>query len=201
MSENQNNLRQMSAADIPQTLPSFPSEDGSGSAVVVPDDIPQTLPSFQALTVREIQFQILHRRSQVFRSRFRLPTICQTSQQTRCCRVRFFHAAAQVGAVNVNVGSQRVATNLAFGNFSTYYCFGQGFRTVTVLNASSNRNGASAKTVPMQAGETITFVLLNNASTGTLELSRIDDTSCSGQMGGFACLRMANFLLEVPHWI
>lgn len=46
MSENQNNLRQMSAADIPQTLPSFPSEDGSGSAVVVPDDIPQTLPSF-----------------------------------------------------------------------------------------------------------------------------------------------------------
>lgn len=38
-------------------------------------------------------------------------------------------------------------------------------------------------------------MLLNNASTGTLELSRIDDTSCSGQMGGFACLRMANFLL------
>ena len=49
MSENQNNLRQMSAADIPQTLPSFPSEDGSGSAVVVPDDIPQTLPSFPSV--------------------------------------------------------------------------------------------------------------------------------------------------------
>lgn len=95
----------------------------------------------------------------------------------------------------MNVGSQRVATNLAFGNFSTYYCFGQGFRTVTVLNASSNRTVLLRKTVPMQAGETITFVLLNNASTGTLELSRIDDTSCSRQMGGFACLRMANFLL------
>lgn len=195
MSENQNNLRQMSAADIPQTLPSFPSEDGSGSAVVVPDDIPQTLPSFPSVDGSGNPIPDTPQTLPSFPQP--IPPSNNTPNQptTRCCRVRFFHAAAQAGAVNVNVGSQRVATNLAFGNFSTYYCFGQGFRTVTVLNASSNRTVLLRKTVPMQAGETITFVLLNNASTGTLELSRIDDTSCSGQMGGFACLRMANFLL------
>ena len=190
MSENQNNLRQMSAADIPQTLPSFPSEDGSGSAVVVPDDIPQTLPSFPSVDGSGNPIPDTPQTLPSFPQP--IPPSNNTPNQptTRCCRVRFFHAAAQAGAVNVNVGSQRVATNLAFGNFSTYYCFGQGFRTVTVLNASSNRTVLLRKTVPMQAGETITFVLLNNASTGTLELSRIDDTSCSGQMGGFACLRM-----------
>ena len=174
MSENQNNLRQMSAADIPQTLPSFPSEDGSGSAVVVPDDIPQTLPSFPSVDGSGNPIPDTPQTLPSFPQP--IPPSNNTPNQptTRCCRVRFFHAAAQAGAVNVNVGSQRVATNLAFGNFSTYYCFGQGFRTVTVLNASSNRTVLLRKTVPMQAG---------------------DDTSCSGQMGGFACLRMANFLL------
>ena len=106
-----------------------------------------------------------------------------------------FHAAVQAGSLNVNVGSQRVASNLAFGNFSTYYCFAEGFRTVSLINAGSGRTLLLRKTVPMSYGEQLTFVIVNNASTGALELVRVNDTACSGQMGGFGCLRMANFLL------
>ena len=101
----------------------------------------------------------------------------------------------QAGCLNVNVGSQRVASNLAFGNFSTYYCFAEGFRTVSLINAGSGRTLLLRKTVPMSYGEQLTFVIVNNASTGALELVRVNDTACSGQMGGFGCLRMANFLL------
>jgi len=101
----------------------------------------------------------------------------------------------QAGSLNVNVGSQRVASNLAFGNFSTYYCFAEGFRTVSLINASSGRTLLLRKTVPMSYGEQLTFVIVNNASTGALELVRVNDAACSGQMGGFGCLRMANFLL------
>ena len=107
MSENQNNLRQMSAADIPQTLPSFPSEDGSGSAVVVPDDIPQTLPSFPSVDGSGNPIPDTPQTLPSFPQP--IPPSNNTPNQptTRCCRVRFFHAAAQAGAVNVNVGSQR----------------------------------------------------------------------------------------------
>lgn len=124
------------------------------------------------------------------------PIVTQPGQPVmRCCRVRFFHAAVQAGSLNVNVGSQRVASNLAFGNFSTYYCFAEGFRTVSLINAGSGRTLLLRKTVPMSYGEQLTFVIVNNASTGALELVRVNDTACSGQMGGFGCLRMANFLL------
>ena len=160
--------------DLPQTLPSYPDVDGSGPAVEgVPDTpappvYPQPIP----------------------------PIVTQPGQPVmRCCRVRFFHAAVQAGSLNVNVGSQRVASNLAFGNFSTYYCFAEGFRTVSLINAGSGRTLLLRKTVPMSYGEQLTFVIVNNASTGALELVRVNDTACSGQMGGFGCLRMANFLL------
>lgn len=109
--------------------------------------------------------------------------------------MRFFHAAAQAGPVNVNIGSQRVATNLAFGNFSTYYCFAEGFRTVSILNASSGRTLLLQKTVPLNANEIITFAIVNNATTGALELVRVSDSACSAQLGGLSCLRMANFVL------
>ena len=88
-----------------------------------------------------------------------------------------------------------MASNLAFGNFSTYYCFAEGFRTVSLINAGSGRTLLLRKTVPMSYGEQLTFVIVNNASTGALELVRVNDTACSGQMGSFGCLRMANFLL------
>ena len=162
MNCNQNKTAASRAADTPQTLPSFPDVDGSGQPVS-PDiaDTPQTLPSYPdmdgsglPITPQPIP-----------------PTSSQPSQPIRrCCRVRFFHAAAQAGPVNVNIGSQRVATNLAFGNFSTYYCFAEGFRTVSILNASSGRTLLLQKTVPLNANEIITFAIVNNATTGALEL-------------------------------
>lgn len=173
-------------------------------------DLPQTLPSYPDVEARDRRWKgcgyaadaaelpgcgrLRHRRS-LSRSRSR-PIVTQPGQPVmRCCRVRFFHAAVQAGSLNVNVGSQRVASNLAFGNFSTYYCFAEGFRTVSLINAGSGRTLLLRKTVPMSYGEQLTFVIVNNASTGALELVRVNDTACSGQMGGFGCLRMANFLL------
>ena len=196
MANQQNNLSQR-IADTPQTLPSFPHVDGSGM------DTPQTLPSFpdQDDDLANTP-QTLPSFPHLDGSGFPvspLPIPPQTQQpsypSSRCCRVRFFHAAAQSGAVNISIGGQRVATNLAFGNFSSYYCFAEGFRTVTILNASNGRTVLLRKTVPLGAGEVLTFVLVNNASTGALELSRISDLACSNQMNGFGCLRMANFLL------
>ena len=149
-------------------------------------DLPQTLPSYPDVdgSAPPVYPQPIP------------PIVTQPGQPVmRCCRVRFFHAAVQAGSLNVNVGSQRVASNLAFGNFSTYYCFTEGFRTVSLINASSGRTLLLRKTVPMSYGEQLTFVIVNNASSGALELVRVNDTACSGQMGGFGCLRMANFLL------
>ncbi|MEE0211927.1 MAG: DUF4397 domain-containing protein [Negativibacillus sp.] len=172
--------------DLPQILPSYPDVDGSGAAVEGVPDTPQTLPSYPDVdgSAPPVYPQPIP------------PIVTQPGQPVmRCCRVRFFHAAVQAGSLNVNVGSQRVASNLAFGNFSTYYCFAEGFRTVSLINASSGRTLLLRKTVPMSYGEQLTFVIVNNASTGALELVRVNDTACSGQMGGFGCLRMANFLL------
>ena len=172
--------------DLPQTLPSYPDVDGSGPAVEGVPDTPQTLPSYPDVdgSAPPVYPQPIP------------PIVTQPGQPVmRCCRVRFFHAAVQAGSLNVNVGSQRVASNLAFGNFSTYYCFAEGFRTVSLINASSGRTLLLRKTVPMSYGEQLTFVIVNNASTGALELVRVNDAACSGQMGGFGCLRMANFLL------
>lgn len=172
--------------DLPQTLPSYPDVDGSGPAVEGVPDTPQTLPSYPDVdgSAPPVYPQPIP------------PIVTQPGQPVmRCCRVRFFHAAVQAGSLNVNVGSQRVASNLAFGNFSTYYCFAEGFRTVSLINAGSGRTLLLRKTVPMSYGEQLTFVIVNNASTGALELVRVNDTVCSGQMGGFGCLRMANFLL------
>ena len=172
--------------DLPQTLPSYPDVDGSGPAVEGVPDTPQTLPSYPDVdgSAPPVYPQPIP------------PIVTQPGQPVmRCCRVRFFHAAVQAGSLNVDVGSQRVASNLAFGNFSTYYCFAEGFRTVSLINAGSGRTLLLRKTVPMSYGEQLTFVIVNNASTGALELVRVNDTACSGQMGGFGCLRMANFLL------
>ena len=172
--------------DLPQTLPSYPDVDGSGPAVEGVPDTPQMLPSYPDVdgSAPPVYPQPIP------------PIVTQPGQPVmRCCRVRFFHAAVQAGSLNVNVGSQRVASNLAFGNFSTYYCFAEGFRTVSLINAGSGRTLLLRKTVPMSYGEQLTFVIVNNASTGALELVRVNDTACSGQMGGFGCLRMANFLL------
>ena len=172
--------------DLPQTLPSYPDVDGSGPAVEGVPDTQQTLPSYPDVdgSAPPVYPQPIP------------PIVTQPGQPVmRCCRVRFFHAAVQAGSLNVNVGSQRVASNLAFGNFSTYYCFAEGFRTVSLINAGSGRTLLLRKTVPMSYGEQLTFVIVNNASTGALELVRVNDTACSGQMGGFGCLRMANFLL------
>lgn len=172
--------------DLPQTLPSYPDVDGSGPAVEGVPDTPQPLPSYPDVdgSAPPVYPQPIP------------PIVTQPGQPVmRCCRVRFFHAAVQAGSLNVNVGSQRVASNLAFGNFSTYYCFAEGFRTVSLINAGSGRTLLLRKTVPMSYGEQLTFVIVNNASTGALELVRVNDTACSGQMGGFGCLRMANFLL------
>ena len=172
--------------DLPQTLPSYPDVDGSGPAVEGVPDTPQTLPSYPDVdgSAPPVYPQPIP------------PIVTQPGQPVmRCCRVRFFHAAVQAGSLNVNVGSQRVASNLAFGNFSTYYCFAEGFRTVSLINAGSGRTLLLRTTVPMSYGEQLTFVIVNNASTGALELVRVNDTACSGQMGGFGCLRMANFLL------
>ena len=178
--------REQQQRDLPQTLPSYPDVDGSGPAVEGVPDTPQTLPSYPDVdgSAPPVYPQPIP------------PIVTQPGQPVmRCCRVRFFHAAVQAGSLNVNVGSQRVASNLAFGNFSTYYCFAEGFRTVNLINAGSGRTLLLRKTVPMSYGEQLTFVIVNNASTGALELVRVNDTACSGQMGGFGCLRMANFLL------
>lgn len=178
--------REQQQRDLPQTLPSYPDVDGSGPAVEGVPDTPQTLPSYPDVdgSAPPVYPQPIP------------PIVTQPGQPVmRCCRVRFFHAAVQAGSLNVNVGSQRVASNLAFGNFSTYYCFAEGFRTVSLINAGSGRTLQLRKTVPMSYGEQLTFVIVNNASTGALELVRVNDTACSGQMGGFGCLRMANFLL------
>ena len=178
--------REQQQRDLPQTLPSYPDVDGSGPAVEGVPDTPQTLPSYPDVdgSAPPVYPQPIP------------PIVTQPGQLVmRCCRVRFFHAAVQAGSLNVNVGSQRVASNLAFGNFSTYYCFAEGFRTVSLINAGSGRTLLLRKTVPMSYGEQLTFVIVNNASTGALELVRVNDTACSGQMGGFGCLRMANFLL------
>ena len=178
--------REQQQRDLPQTLPSYPDVDGSGPAVEGVPDTPQTLPSYPDVdgSAPPVYPQPIP------------PNVTQPGQPfMRCCRVRFFQAAVQAGSLNVNVGSQRVASNLAFGNFSTYYCFAEGFRTVSLINAGSGRTLLLRKTVPMSYGEQLTFVIVNNASTGALELVRVNDTACSGQMGGFGCLRMANFLL------
>lgn len=178
--------REQQQRDLPQTLPSYPDVDGSGPAVEGVPDTPQTLPSYPDVdgSAPPVYPQPIP------------PIVTQPGQPVmRCCRVRFFHAAVQAGSLNVNVGSQRVASNLAFGNFSTYYCFAEGFRTVSLINAGSGRTLLLRKTVPMSYGEQLTFVIVNNASTGALELVRVNDTTCSGQMGSFGCLRMANFLL------
>ena len=178
--------REQQQRDLPQTLPSYPDVDGSGPAVEGVPDTPQTLPSYPDVdgSAPPVYPQPIP------------PIVTQPGQPVmRCCRVRFFHAAVQAGSLNVNGGSQRGASNLAFGNFSTYYCFAEGFRTVSLINAGSGRTLLLRKTVPMSYGEQLTFVIVNNASTGALELVRVNDTACSGQMGGFGCLRMANFLL------
>lgn len=211
MNNNQNNSctsRNMSraTADTPQILPSFPDVEG-GSAAYPDNDRPQTLPIFPDVEGGEPAYpdndypQTLPSFPSIEGGIPATPTpVPPTSSQPsipsqRCCRVRFFHAAPQAGPVNVNVGFQRVASNLAFGNFSAYYCFNEGFWTVNVMNARTNRTNLLRTTISLNAGETLTFAIVNNASTGALELVRISDTVCSNALGNFACIRMANLLL------
>ena len=58
------------------------------------------------------------------------------------------YPAVQAGSLNVNVGSQRVASNLAFGNFSTYYCFDISFA-----------NGSTCKSIFLMSSNTAVFML------------------------------------------
>lgn len=158
------------SADIPQTLPSFPENEMEYPENISPD-IPQgTIPPI-------------------------LGTKPTPPPMQRCARIRFFHAAPQADPVNVNVGIQRAATNLAFGNFSSYQCFSEGFHTVTITNARSGRMLLLQTTAPLVLGETITFAIVSNPTSGSLELVEIKDNFCSGQLGGFACIRMVNLLL------
>lgn len=185
------NQRSGRREDEPQVLPVFPDTEGGTPAFpggsteptpptpslpVLPEPNPPT-PSVPSVPSR--------------------PTVPSVPSRPpmRCARVRFFHAAPQAGAVNVNVGMQRAATNLSFGNFSTYYCYGEGFRNITVMNARTGRTVLLRTTVPLNAGEMMTFVITSNASTSALELVGVNDNACQGQLGDFACVRMANFLL------
>ena len=183
-------------ADIPQILPSFPSLDGGIPADPGNDspeaDFPQTLPSFPSLDGGIPAYP--------GNRPFPLPPIYPiinpgTQPNQRCCRMRFFHAAPQAGPVNINVGSQKVASNLAFGNFSSYNCYVEGFRPISIFNARNGRTMLLRKTVPFNSGDVITFAIVNNPVDSSLELVQVNDNFCVGQLGNFACLRMVNLLL------
>lgn len=193
---NQDNFSER-LTDLPQPLPSFPDADGSAGAVV-DGDAPQPLPSFPDVDGSGGAVYPDNGRPlplPIFPSP--VPPISQPNYQpsNRTCRVRFFHAAAQAGPINISVGSQRAASNLSFGNFSPYFCYSEGFRSISLINARTGRTVLLRKTVAFHAGDTLTFAVVNNASSGALELVTINDASCSGQLGGFACIRMANLLL------
>ena len=193
--------------DLPQTLPSYPDVDGSGPAVEGVPDTPQTLPSYPDVdgSAPPVYPQPIP------------PIVTQPGQPVmRCCRVRFFHAAVQAGGVFFKDHGQSLALEIVVGQAVLLVVLhlvshvedlgdllpGQIQQLEQVLlhvfhliNAGSGRTLLLRKTVPMSYGEQLTFVIVNNASTGALELVRVNDTACSGQMGGFGCLRMANFLL------
>ena len=177
--------------DEPTTLPSFPDVEG-GSPAYPGDDEPTILPSFPDVEGGSPAYP--GNRPPLVPPVYPIIKPGLPPAQ-RCCRVRFFHAAPQCGPVNIEVGAQRVVSNLAFGNFSSYNCYGEGFRPISIINARNRRSVLLRKTVPFNSNDTITYAIVNNPVDGSLELVQISDNFCGSQMGGFSCLRMVNLLL------
>ena len=83
-----------------------------------------------------------------------------------------------------------MVSRLAYGNLSCYSFVLDGFRTFTVTLADSPRTVILRKTVPLRAGETLTFALINTFD--NVDLLQIPDSVCDNRSRGMACFRAVN---------
>lgn len=68
------------------------------------------------------------------------------------------------------------ASNLRFGNISSYETISDGFRPVTIVSAVGPRMVFYNQTLPFVAGEKITMVVID--SSNGLDLVRVSDLGC-----------------------
>lgn len=188
-------------ADIPVTLPSFPDSSIADIPVTLPSfpdssiaDIPVTLPSFPDSSIADIPVTLPS-----------FPDSCtngcpvtpdNSGTQSRYCRVRFLHAAPNETSFNVSIGSQRVASNLAYGNLSEYRSVPDGFRTITIMNTRRPRAILFQKALPLRGGQQLTLAIINTSS--GIEIIPVSDQACISRPSGVSCLRMANLALNNP---
>lgn len=109
---------------------------------------------------------------------------------TGVSNVRFLHAATHTVPVSISVGTQNLATNLRYAEYTGYSRVPDGFRTVTVISARSPRSILFRKTIPFRACECTTLVLVNTSS--GVDLLQVPDTACNSMPRGLSCFRMVN---------
>ncbi|WP_343249546.1 DUF4397 domain-containing protein [Diplocloster hominis] len=106
------------------------------------------------------------------------------------CQVRFLNAATNNLPLNISIGNRMAASNLRFGNISSYETISDGFRPVTIVSAVGPRMVFYNQTLPFVAGEKITMVVID--SSNGLDLVRVSDLGCQNMPRNTGCFRMAN---------
>ena len=78
-------------------------------------------------------------------------------------RVRVVHAAPELGAVDVELGNQRVAKDVAFGDVSGYTGTGPGAYALSVTNPADGTTIAARGAVTLTAGTSSTAFVVGSA--------------------------------------
>lgn len=110
--------------------------------------------------------------------------------------VRFLHAIAGVGPVEVSVGIRTVANRLTYGNFSSYSRIQDGFHSVTVSSSANSNNIIFRGRIPFNADEKITLAIVKEGN--AYNLVRISDQPCKNRPAARGCVRAANLIYNSP---
>lgn len=106
----------------------------------------------------------------------------------RSANIRFLHAAVNLPAVNIRLGSRTVINSMQYGNATPYYLHSGNQRTlITVVNA---QNGSTIYRAYLNIsdGTAYTVSIVNEGS--GISLFTVIDTPC--KTSGFGCLRAVN---------
>lgn len=112
------------------------------------------------------------------------------------CYIRFIHAAAGYGPVNISIGTKPLVHSLVYGDISSYFIENTGFRNVSVTDARLRTSVLTRDTFLFNEGGVYTIALVN--SMNGISMFMISDMPCRNQRVNFSCVRAVNLSYNSP---
>lgn len=119
-----------------------------------------------------------------------IPLPSQPSNNQRFARVRALNAVANFGELALTVGDVVISSSFAYGTSTQYFNVPDGFRVVTVTNASFPRRIIFRQVIPFVANTRVTLALINTSN--GIGIQVVPDMRCVTMAAQLSCLRMVN---------